>query len=88
MKFLETDGTCCGLHKNKKYSSILRKVSKLTFWPTKSQHNDVPKLSLRSPNKLYITPILYFLVIMFRLRCWFDQTTEIVFNCSFSFTKG
>ena len=49
-------------------ASIVRKVPKLTFLPTRLQHNDVLILSLRSANKLYITFILYFLVIMFRLR--------------------
>ena len=31
------------------------------------QHNDEPILSLGSPNKLYITFIFYFVVIMFTL---------------------
>ena len=30
--------------------------------------------------------LLYFLIITFRSSCWYDQKTEIVFNCSFSFT--
>ena len=50
-------------------------------------HIDVPKLSLRSPYKLSITFIFYFLSIMFKLRCWCDQKPGIVFNCSFSFAK-
>ena len=51
-------------------------MPKLTFEPTRLQHNDVPKLSLKSPNKLYITFILYVL-IMFRLRCWFDHKNPL-----------
>ena len=35
---------------------------------------------------MYITFVFYFLVIMFRLHCWFDKKTGIVFNCDFSFT--
>ena len=39
-----------------------------------------------SPNKLYITFIYYYLVIMFTSCYCFDQKTGIAFNGSFSFS--
>ena len=56
-------------YRNKKYTSIIRKVPN---W-----HDDVPIVSLRSPNKLYIAFILYFLIILFSLCCWFDKKLEV-----------
>ena len=47
-------------------------------------NNYIRELLLKSPSKLCITFVFYFLVIMFRLRWWLDKKTGIVFNC---FTK-
>ena len=49
------------------------KCAQITILPIRLQHNDGPILSLRKPNKLYITFIFYFLVIIFKLCCWFDR---------------
>ena len=45
--------------RKKKYTSIVRKVSKTIFWPTRLQHNGDPILSLKIPNKLYTAFIFY-----------------------------
>ena len=44
--------------------------------PNVHYNNDVRKLLLRSRNKVYITFVSYFLVIMFRLRK-FDKKLEL-----------
>ena len=48
--------------RKKKYTSIVRKVPKTIFWPTRLQHNGDPILSLKIPNKLYIAFIFYWRV--------------------------
>ena len=55
----------------KKYISIVRKVPKLAFSQNKIQHNDDPILSLKSPNKLYITFIILSLL-------WSHYVTDLI----------
>ena len=52
--------------------------------PTTLQHNDDLILSLRSPKKLYVTFIVYFLVILLTFYCRVDRKTRIGFNGCFT----
>ena len=79
---------CSGVNTERKSTHWLwEKCPNEHFHKTRLQHNDDPILSLRSPNKLYITFIYYSLVIMFTLCHWFDQKTRIAFSGSFSLPK-
>ena len=49
------------IQKEKEHIDCEREVPKLAFYPTRLQNNEEPTLSLRSPNKLYITFVFCFL---------------------------
>ena len=75
---IETEKVNIDCEKVPKLANILANKIATQWWPN--------IIIIRSPNKLHVTFIFYFLVIMFTLCSWFDQKNEVAFNGGLSFT--